>query len=113
MRRIFLSLTILLITVCAFAQSTVPENAKKLIQSYPDFIVGFTDNHLIIKDGTNLLWDDGTKNKSFKELLEKPDLKNMFAQQYMTGVLKSLPVKNFDPGRVRNEAFFMKLYGST
>ncbi len=86
---------------------------KKLIKSYPDFITGFADNHLIFKDDTKLPWDDGIKNKSIKDLLEKPDLKDMFAQKYMTGALKSLPAKNFDPGRVRNEAFFMKIYGST
>jgi D-alanyl-D-alanine carboxypeptidase len=113
MRRIFLSLIILLTAVCTFAQSTIPGNVKKLIKCYPDFITGFASNHLIFKDGTKLLWDDGIKNKSFKDLLEKPDLKDMFTQQYMTGALKSHPAKNFDPGRVRNEAFFIKMYGST
>ena len=60
-----------------------------------------------------MVWDDGIKNKSFKDLLEKPDLKDMFLQPYSTGTLKSPLAKNFDPGRVRNEAFFMKIYGST
>lgn len=112
MRRTFLILTILFITTCTFAQSAIPSATKKLIQAYPDFVTGFTDNYLIFKDGTRVLWDDGIKNKSSKELLEKPDLKDMFAQQYTTGKLKSFPAKNFDPGRVRNEAFFMKMYGS-
>ncbi|WP_426670600.1 M15 family metallopeptidase [Mucilaginibacter sp. McL0603] len=113
MRRIFLSLSILLITACTFSQDTTPAGAKKLIKCYPDFITGFADNHLIFKDGTKLLWDDGIKNKSFKDLLEKPDLKDMFIQKYTTGEFTLLPTKNFDPGRVRNEAFFMKIYGST
>lgn len=113
MRRVFLSLIILLVAVPTFAQDTPPATAKKLIKCYPDFITGFSDNHLILKDGTKLLWDDGIKNKSFKDLLEKPDLKDMFGQVYTTGNMKSAPAKNFDPGRVRNEAFFMKIYGST
>jgi hypothetical protein len=113
MRRILLIFTALLIITYTFAQDSVPSAAKKLIKYYPDFIAGFSDNHLIFKDGTKLLWDDGIKNKSFKDLLEKPDLKDMFGQKYTTGKLKSLPAKNFDPGRVRNEAFFMKMYGST
>ena len=113
MRRVLLSFTILLITSYSFAQGNIPENAKKLIKSYPDFIAGFADNHLIFKDGTRMIWDDGIKNKSFKDLLEKPDLKDMFGQAYTTSKMQSQPAKNFDPGRVRNEAFFMKMYGST
>lgn len=83
------------------------------MQCYPGFVSGFSNNHLIFKDGSKLLWDDGVKNKPFKTLLEKPDLKDMFTQAYKMGLLKTPPVKNFDPGRIRNEAFFMKMYGST
>src|SRR5258708_17279300 len=83
------------------APDSISGFAKKLIKSYPDFITGFADNHLIFKDGSKLLWDDGIKNKSFKDLMEKPDPKDIFVQQYVTGALKSLPAKNFDPGRVR------------
>jgi len=113
MRRISLSLIFFFCFVSAFAQDTIPLAAKKLIKCYPDFISGFSDNHLLFKDGSRILWDDGIKNKSFKALLEKPDLKDMFGQAYMAGELKSPPPKNFDPGRVRNETFFMKVYGST
>src|ERR1700712_3731882 len=111
MRRIFLSLNILLAGACTFAQVTTPPAAKKLIKSYPDFFAGFSDNHLICKGGTKLLWDDGIKNKSFKDLLERPDLKDMFEQKYIIGEMTTPPAKNFDPGRVRNEALFMKIYG--
>jgi len=92
---------------------SVPPDATRLIKAYPDFIVGFADNHLIFKDGSKLIWDDGIKNKSFKELLEKPDLKDMFGQKYTIGDKVSAPSKNYDPGRIRNEALFLKMYGST
>ncbi|MBS1520046.1 MAG: M15 family metallopeptidase [Bacteroidetes bacterium] len=113
MRSSLLIFAIFLFTTSTFAQDTAPSAAKKLIKSYPDFISGFSNNHLVFKDGSRMVWDDGIKNKSFKDLLEKPDLKDMFGQGYSTGQLKSPPAKNFDPGRVRNEAFFMKIYGST
>jgi hypothetical protein len=119
-RPFFISSVLLLHLFCCNVNSlraktidTIPPATKKLIKCYPDFVTGFADNHLIFKDGSKLLWDDGIKNKSFKDLLEKPDLKDMFYQKYLTGALKSHPAKKFDPGRVRNEAFFMKLYGST
>jgi hypothetical protein len=94
------------------SMDTVPASAQKLIKSYPDFIAGFSDNRLIFKDGTKMLWDDGIKNKSFKDMLENPDLKDMFGQEYNAGEMQSFPSRNFDPGRVRNETLFMKIYGS-
>jgi hypothetical protein len=90
---------------------TIPKGAKTLIASYPDQITGYTDNYIIFKDKTRMLWNDGIKNKTTADILDKPDLKDMFAQSYTKGVLTSSPAKNFDPGRVRNEAFFMKIYG--
>jgi hypothetical protein len=113
MRKILLCIITFLFTISAFAQDTTPPSAKKLIKFYGNWLTGFSNNHLLFKDGTRMVWDDGIKNKSFKDLLEKPDLKDMFRQAYSTGQLKSPPAKNFDPGRVRNEAFFMKIYGSS
>lgn len=114
MRRIAL-LFLLLFPIKSYdrAINAIPPEAAKLIKCYGDFIVGFADNHLIFKDKSKMLWDDGIKNKSFKDLLEKPDLKDMFIQKYTTGALKTLPAANFDPGRIRNEPFFLKMYGST
>jgi hypothetical protein len=92
---------------------TIPTPAKKLIQYYGDYIIGFADNHLIFKDNTKMIWDDGIKNKTFQQLLDDPDLKDMFNQKYTTGELRSNPAVNFDPGRIRSTRFFEKIYGST
>jgi len=92
---------------------TIPAEAKKLMRCYPDFVTGFASNHLIFKDGSRLLWDDGVKNKLFKTLLDDPDVKDMFSQPYEVGPLKVNPPVNSDPGRIRNEPFFLKMYGST
>src|SRR6185312_5314130 len=92
---------------------TIPAYAQKLIKCYPDLIEGFSGNYLIFKDHSKLLWDDGIKNKPFQALLDKPDLKDMFSQHYETGSLKTPPAKNFDPGRIRTEPFFTKVYGRT
>ncbi|MEO6979006.1 MAG: M15 family metallopeptidase, partial [Mucilaginibacter sp.] len=66
-----------------------------------------------LKDGTKLLWDDGIKNKSAKLLLDKPDIEDMFSQKYSVGIQKISTAVNSDPGRVRNETFFMKMYGAS
>jgi hypothetical protein len=104
----------LLFPALSFAQmGSIPPTAKKLVDVYKDFITGYVDDHIIFKDGTKLLWDDGIKNKSRSLLLEKPDLKDMFNQKYTTGSQNGPPAPNFDPGRIRNEPFFLKMYGST
>ncbi len=92
---------------------TIPTEAKKLIRYYSDFIAGFADNHLIFKDKSRMVWDDGIKNKSFQQILDNPDLKDMFMQKYSTGQLKEPPAINFDPGRIRSTPFFEKIYGAT
>ncbi|MFD2873272.1 M15 family metallopeptidase [Mucilaginibacter ximonensis] len=109
---------LLLIFFCADKLSAqkndiVPPSAKKLVACYPDFIAGYADNHLIFKDGSKLLWDDGISNKTYQQLLDRPDLKDMFRQAYSKNAQTQSPEKNFDPGRVRNEAFFRKIYGAT
>jgi hypothetical protein len=103
-------------TIVPFTQAgldTIPAPAKKLVRSYKGFISGYADNYIIFKDGTKMLWDDGIKNKSNTVLLDKPDLKDMFNQKYEAWKLVSPPATNYDPGRVRNEPFFLKMYGAT
>jgi len=92
---------------------TIPAAAQKLINSYRGIVKGYSNNHIIFTDNTELVWDDGIKNKSFKDILNKPDLKDMFSQHYQTGQAKTIPAVNFDPGRIRNEPFFLKVYGKS
>jgi len=91
---------------------SIPVNATKLINCYPGFIAGFANNHIIFKDNSKLIWDDGVKNRSASEVLNDPDIKDMFLQLYNKGMLIANPAKGFDPGRIRNEKFFMKMYGA-
>ncbi|MBC7757258.1 MAG: M15 family peptidase, partial [Phormidesmis sp. FL-bin-119] len=91
----------------------IPENAKKLIRYYKERISGFQDNHIVFTDGTRMKWDDGIKNKSYQQLLDVPDLEDMFHDKYNKRKAKiPLPV-NYDPGRIRVEPFFLKLYGES
>ena len=97
----------------SIAIDSIPNAARKLVISYPDFISHFADNRLYFKDNTQMIWDDGITNKSLPARLQSPDLKDMFNQHYTTGKLVSAPERNFDPGRVRNDLFFQKIYGRT
>jgi len=82
-----------------------------LVAAYPDALA----RH----DGTFLYWKDGTRmpvgatepDKSFEQRLRQPSILDQFHQRYPAGAPLTGPVKDFDPGRFRNEAFFRKLYG--
>lgn len=92
---------------------SIPLMAKKIIETYKDHIIGYSNNFLIFKDSSKLAWDDGKTNKSFQELLDNPDIEDMFSQTYTKGVQKTSPKPNDDPGRISNEPFFRKIYGDT
>jgi D-alanyl-D-alanine carboxypeptidase-like protein len=95
--------------------STAPAGADPaldaLIAAYPDFLARYDDKELIWKDGSRMPISDGITGKSFDELLNNPDIKDQFAIPYPLGAGLKAPAINEDPGRIRNERFFLKMYG--
>lgn len=89
----------------------IPKEVKVLMSVYPDQIIDFDNNYLVFRDSSRLIFDDG-KHKSVEELLENPDVQDMFAYSYPKGKAE-VPVKFQDPGRIRNDDFFKKMYGKT
>ena len=72
-----------------------PMGVQKLIAAYPVYLKGYQNGYLIFNDGTKMLYDDG-----------------LFACSYPKGT-SAPPGRNHDPGRIRSEDFFKKIYGST
>jgi hypothetical protein len=95
----------------SFSQE-IPLYVKKLITAYPNQIIGFKDNHLIFKDGSRMIYDDG-KKKNFQELIDNPDIEDQFTYEYKSDNNSPNPNKKFDSGRIRNEDFFKKIYGNS
>ncbi len=87
-------------------------HAKQLVRTYPQ-IKECRNNRIVWSDGTKMLYDDG-KNKNFDQALKHADIQDMFRYPYPSGgyVHKGGPKVNFDPGRIRNDAFFRKMYGN-
>ena len=54
---------------------------------------------------------DGDAEKPFDQLLRQASILDQFRLPYPRGPLKEPPQVNADPGRFRNEAFFVKMYG--
>lgn len=82
----------------------------RLVAAYPDFLAGYEGNELIWHDGTRMPFDDG-KPKSFEERLSSPDIEDQFYVEYPRGLKGVPPLENIDPGRVRYEPLFTKMYG--
>ena len=109
-----LAAVLLLFVAPALADDGVDQVAAKaaLVAAYPGLFT-INGNTLTWADGTTMVWDDG-KPKSAEELLAAPDIEDMFHYLYPGSVQGALvPAADFDPGRVRNEAFFEKLYGAS
>jgi hypothetical protein len=85
--------------------------AARLVAAYPEHLERLDGRDVVWKDGTRMAFDDGRGAKSFEVLLAEPDLEDMFAFDYPKGRLAAPPQRNHDPGRVRPEAFFRKMYG--
>jgi hypothetical protein len=83
----------------------IPLNISKLIKAYPNQITGFKDNIIIFKDNSTLIYDD-FKKKTNQELIDNPDIEDQFSMDYKLGNIN-------DAGRIRNQAFFKKIYGNS
>ncbi|WP_456432102.1 M15 family metallopeptidase [Nitratifractor sp.] len=85
-----------------------------LVRAYPDFVAGCRGNRVLLTDGTSMRYDDG-KRKDFQTLLNRPDLEDMFRFSYPRGPrgYGHAPAKNHDPGRIRYEPFFRRMYGNS
>jgi len=97
---------ITLITMSAYAECDL--NANKLVNSYSK-ITKCQNNRIYLTNGKSFIYDDG-KQKSFKQLLNSPDIEDMFRFKYPRGKVSSMPY-NYDPGRIRFEPLFKELYG--
>jgi hypothetical protein len=82
-----------------------------LKQAYPDVIKAYDKTKLVLKSGVELPISDGRTDKSFEELLDYPDIDDMFAFPYSAQATPSAPAVNVDPGRIRVEALFRAIYG--
>ena len=87
----------------------IPRFARVLEVAYPDFVAGYEDGALVLRDSTRMRCDDG-KAKDYQQRLDDTDIEDMFRDIYPSGP-PARPAYLADPGRSRCEAFFKKMYG--
>jgi hypothetical protein len=93
-------------------RETNAQNAAMLVRAYPDFLDRAEGNDIVWKDGSRMPIDDEQSKNDFDTLLNSADIKDQFYAAYPLGRNGLSPAKDFDPGRVRNNAFFNKMYGN-
>ncbi len=111
-------LMIALLRVEAFAEDrygAVPDSIKQdldqLVAAYPDTVAGHDGTFLMLKNGARLRISDGRTGKTFQDLLESPDIDDMFYARYPANAEPKQPGTNSDPGRVRFAPLFAAMYG--
>ena len=107
---------VLLVALAAMAGPALAaandDKRAALLAGYPGQFV-FDGNEVVFPSGTRIVWDDGEERNAI-ELIAAPDVEDMFHYVYPLAAQGSLtPSVDFDPGRIRNEAFFKALYGDS
>jgi hypothetical protein len=82
-----------------------------LIHVYANFLDRIDGNDLVFKDGSRMLIDDHKVAKPLDLMLDQPDIKDMFSMTYPKGEKGLPPPINADPGRIRYEPLFRRMYG--
>ena len=101
-----------LIFLYPYIASADDSGLQNLLKAYPDHIASISSNTLQWKDGTTMGYDDGIA-KDFNARLNAPDLEDQMLLPYPKGINYPIPQKEDDPGRIRYEAFFKKMYGDS
>jgi hypothetical protein len=104
-RRAAITSVLLIIPGASFASSV-----DDLLRAYPDSLAGFDGIDLIWRDGSRMPVDDGHPDKSMEEQLRHGSILDQLRLPYPAGE-PIPPSPQQDPGRVRNRAFFNKMYG--
>jgi len=105
--------------ILAFSLSGVGSGAAEaegatldaLIRAYPEQLAGYDSTYLIWRDGTRMLLSDGQPYKTFEEMLRHGSILDQIRLPYPAGGSAATLVPQSDPGRIRNRAFFDKMYG--
>jgi hypothetical protein len=90
--------------------TSIAASIDDLIHAYPGVLAGFDGSSLIWRDGTHMPVGDGRPDKSKEEQLRNGSILDQLRLTYPAGAA-FLPLPEQDPGRVRNRAFFDKMYG--
>ena len=83
-----------------------------LLTAYPKFLDRHENDAIVWKDGTRMAFGPASPaGSSLDALFTKPSLADMFHWTYPLATPAAAPDYPADPGRIRAEAFFTRMYG--
>ena len=94
--------------LCGLAATGRAASMDDLLRAYPDALARFDGSDLIWRDGTRMAV--GPEHRDTEEALQHGSILDQLATAYPAGA-PLLPAPVQDPGRIRNQAFFQKMYG--
>lgn len=117
MPKIFLNFLFLCsLTISLLAQADLKTDLQRLQTAYPTAIQSISKEKLIWADGAQLPVQDPPSNKSAEQKLINPSLADQVNNvHYPAGKLTNEQLSKIteDPGRIRYEPFFRKMYGNS
>lgn len=93
----------------ASAQDTT--RLESLVRAYPRALAGVEGDALIWRDGTRMPASDALPDKTLEVAIRQGSIADQLRLLYPKGPLAEPPPPDDDPGRIRNRAFFNKMYG--
>jgi hypothetical protein len=100
---------LLLLAALGAPPADLDAKLDRLVRAYPDYLSRHDATWLYLKDGRKFALSDGRSGKTFDEMLEHPDIDDMFYAAYPAGAPIAAPAD--DPGRVRYAPLFDAMYG--
>ena len=88
------------------------EVVRRLQDAYPQIAAAGNDA-IAFADGTVMAVEDGRNWPTFDQLLDHADLVDQLSIPYPLGCPAAVPALNDDPGRLRYDPFFARIYGGT
>lgn len=106
------SASFILLTLLLAGPGLADDNLERLIKAYPGQLCGADGNDILWCDGSKMPYDDGNREKTRQQREEQADIQDQMELRYPAGRDYAPPTSDDDdPGRIRNEAFFKKMYG--
>jgi hypothetical protein len=104
-------LALLLLGLAGGAATAGDAALDALIRAYPQQLAGYDSTDLIWRDGARMPLSDGQPHKTFEEMLRHGSILDQTRLPYPVGIGVAAFDRQSDPGRIRNRAFFDKMYG--
>ena len=83
----------------------------RLVAAYPDHLARIDGADLVWRDGTRMATGAGRPERPFETMLRDATLADQVRQTYASGPPSGPPARDHSPGRLRNTAFFVTMYG--